>query len=99
MAERREFTRVPAETHVRIHSVPEGEFKEGTGKNIGGGGILFSSETRYDPGTLLDIEVLTAAHQAFAHVFEPLRARIRVIRVEKDTPPYDIAAEFVQMED
>jgi hypothetical protein len=98
MPERREFTRVPAETHVNIHSVPEGEQQEGTGKNIGGGGILFSSQSRYEPGTLLDIEVLTAAHQAFAHVFEPLRARIRVVRVEKDAAPYDIAAEFVQME-
>ncbi len=98
MPERREFTRVPAETHVKIQSVPQGELREGTGKNIGGGGILFSSETRYEPGTLLDIEVLTAAHQAFAHVFEPLRARIRVVRVENDSSPYDIAAEFVQME-
>jgi len=98
MPERREFTRVPAETYVKIHSVPEGEMKEGTGKNIGGGGILFASETAYQPGTLLDIEVLTAAHQAFAHVFEPLRARIRVIRVEKDHPPYDVAAEFVQVD-
>jgi hypothetical protein len=97
MAERREFTRVPAETHVKISSVPEGEMQEGTGKNIGGGGILFSSETSYEPGTLLDIEVLTAAHQAFAHAFDPLRARIRVIRVEPGQPPYDVAAEFVQM--
>jgi hypothetical protein len=98
MPERREFTRVPAETQVKISSVPEGELKEGVGKNIGGGGILFSSETPYEPGTLLDIEVLTAAHQAFAHVFEPLRARIRIVRVEKDQPPYDVAAEFVQMD-
>jgi hypothetical protein len=98
MPERREFTRVPAETHVKIQSVPQGKLREGTGKNIGGGGILFSSETRYEPGTLLDIEVLTAAHQAFAHVFEPLRARIRVVRVENESSPYDIAAEFVQME-
>ena len=98
MPEKREFTRVPAETHIKIRSVPEGELKEGMGKNIGGGGILFSSETSYEPGTLLDIEVLTAAHQAFVQVFEPLRARIRVIRVENDQPPYDVAAEFVQMD-
>ena len=98
MPERREFTRVPAETHVKICSVPKGDLKEGTGKNIGGGGILFTSETSYEPGTLLDIEVLTAAHQAFAEVFEPLRARSRVIRVEKGQPPYDVAAEFVQMD-
>lgn len=98
MPERREFTRVPAETHVKIRSVPEGDLKEGTGKNIGGGGILFTSDTAYQPGTLLDIEVLTAAHQAFAHVFEPLRARIKVVRVENDQPPYDVAAEFIQMD-
>ena len=99
MEERRDFTRIPTEAQMNISLVPEGEPGKAVSKNLSGAGILFSSETRYEPGTLLDIEVISPSHENIAHVFEPMRKRIRVLRVEKDDrPPYDIAGEFVQTE-
>ncbi len=96
MDERRNFTRIPTETQVNICPVPEGEKKQGLSKNLSGCGILFSSETRYEIGTLLDVEVISPSHRNSAIVFEPLLARIRGVRVEEEKPPYDIAGEFVK---
>ena len=98
--ERREYGRLPAEAQVTIRSVPAGAHpdKQGMGKNISGGGILLSSQERFEPGTVLDIEVITPTHRSFTHVFKPLEARVRVVRVEGDQPPYDIAAEFIKVE-
>jgi len=96
MEEKRDFARIPAEAVVNISPVPEGELGKAVSKDLSGGGILFSSETRYEPGTLLDIEVISPSYENIDHVFEPLRKRIRVLRVDKDRPPYDIAGEFVQ---
>lgn len=100
MVERREFKRLPAETEVHIHPVPAEDRRVHTasGKNISGGGILLSSDRRFDQGTLLDIEVLTTTHRSFTHAFRPLRARVRVLRVEGDEPPYGLAAEFIEVE-
>jgi len=98
--ERREFKRLPAETEVQIRTVPDDQEKahRGNGKNISGGGILLSSDSRFEPGTLLDIQVVTTTHRSFTHAFRPLQARVRVVRIEGDAPPYDIAAEFVEVE-
>ena len=70
---------------------------QGTIKNISGSGILFSSETNIEPGTLLSIEVTTPTQRQFSHAFEPLRATVRVMRVTGNEPPYDVAAEFIQL--
>jgi len=98
--ERREYGRLPAEAQVTIRSVPEGAHpdKHGTGKNISGGGILLSSAEKFKPGTVLDIEVITPTHQSFTNVFKPLQARVRVVRVDGDDPPFDVAAEFIKVE-
>jgi hypothetical protein len=98
MVERREFKRLPAEVQVNIHSVGQGELKQGTGKNISGGGILLSANTRYQTGQVLDIEVITPTHRAFTRVFKPMLARVRVVRVEGQDPPFDVAAEFLEVE-
>ncbi len=98
MVERRDFKRLPAETEINIRQVPEGSQKRGAGKNISGGGILLSASERFEPGMLLDIEVLTRTHQKFSRVFRPMTARVRVVRVEGDKPPYDVAAEFIEVE-
>jgi len=98
MKERREFTRLPVDTEVKVHSVSKENPNQGKSKNIGGGGILISLDTAYEPGTILDIEVFTGVHKSFVHVFKPLRARIRVLRTDGSKPPYDIAGEFVTIE-
>jgi hypothetical protein len=98
MVERREFKRLPAEVQVNIRSVEKGGLQQGTGKNISGGGILLASETRFETGQVLDIEVITPAHRAFTRVFKPMLARVRVVRVEGQDPPFDIAAEFIEVD-
>ena len=98
MVERREFKRLPAEVQVNIRGVDKGELKQGTGKNISGGGILLSSETRFETGQVLDLEIITATHRAFTRAFKPMMARVRVVRIDGDDPPYDIAAEFLEVE-
>ena len=98
--ERREYTRLPAEAEVHIRSVPRGTAPDraGQSKNISGNGILLSSRDHFEPGAELEIEVVTPTHRSFVNVFKPLRALVRVVRVEGDQPPYDIAAEFLKVE-
>ncbi|MBW1810231.1 MAG: PilZ domain-containing protein [Deltaproteobacteria bacterium] len=98
MVERRDFKRLPAETEINIRQVDKEGMKIGTGKDISGGGIMIESPHQFEPGTLLDIEVFTRTHKSFQRVFKPLSARVRVVRVEGDNPPYSIAAEFVEVE-
>jgi hypothetical protein len=98
MVERREFKRLPAEVQVNIRSVDQGELKRGTGKNISGGGILLSSNTRFETGQVLDLEIITATHRAFTRVFKPMLARVRVVRIEGEDPPFAVAAEFLEVE-
>ena len=98
MVERREFKRLPAEVQVNIRGVDKEDLKPGTGKNISGGGILLSSNTRYEAGQVLDVEIITATHRSFTRAFKPMLARVRVVRVEGEDPPFDIAAEFLEVE-
>ena len=98
MVERREFKRLPAEVQINIRTVDRGELRQGSGKNISGGGILLSSNTRYETGQVLDVEIITATHRAFSRAFKPMLARVRVVRVEGQDPPFDIAAEFLEVE-
>ena len=98
--EKREFKRLPAETEVNIRevSIQAQTLSQATCKNISGGGILLSSSQRYEPGVILDIEVMTPTHRSFRRIFRPLLARIRVVRTEGEAPPFDIAAEFITVE-
>lgn len=92
--ERRKFRRLPAEAEVRVLS------RDGTrarGKNLSGSGILFESEEFFEPGQVLEIEVMTATHRAFSRVFPPLRARVRVVRANGARPPFEIAAAFLEV--
>ena len=98
MVERREFKRLPAEVQINIRGVDKAELKQGTGKNISGGGILLSSNTRYETGQVLDVEIITATYRTFTRVFKPMLVRVRVVRVEGQDPPFDIAAEFLEIE-
>jgi hypothetical protein len=95
--ERRKFSRLPSEAQVNVKPVSSKSKNDAYGKNISGGGILLSSKTAYETGTLLDIEIVTPTHRAFTHVFKPFQARVRVIRSSGEKPPFDIAAEFVQI--
>ncbi len=92
--ERRRFRRLPAEAEVRVLSENSGRAR---GKNLSGNGILFESEVSYEPGVVLEIEVLTATHKAFSRVFPALCAKVRVVRATGKAPPFEIAAAFVEV--
>jgi c-di-GMP-binding flagellar brake protein YcgR len=98
MAERREFLRVPVNAEVRFRKLPDGEEKRGYVRNISGSGILFSSENVFEPGTLLSLDVVTPPPKLDAGNQEPLRATVRVVRVTGDESPFELAAEFVQLD-
>jgi c-di-GMP-binding flagellar brake protein YcgR len=96
VSERREFLRVPINAEVRFHNLQDGGEQRGFVKNISGSGILFSSEEIFEPGTLLNLEV--AAPDLQTGEPQPLRATVRVVRVTGKEPPYELAAEFVQLD-
>ena len=98
MTERRELLRIPINAEVRFRKLPDGEEKRGYVRNISGSGIAFSSENMFEPGTLLSLEVITPRPKLASGNPEPLRATVRVVRVTGDESPYDLAAEFVQID-
>ena len=98
MVERRALLRIPINAEVIFRKIPEGEEKRGFVKNISGSGILFTSENIFEPGTLLSLEVATSGPRLKDGNKDPLKATVRVVRVTGDESPYDLAAEFVQLD-
>jgi hypothetical protein len=94
--ERRNFKRLPAEAEVTVRPISGGTVRQAVSKNISGGGILFTSQLRYEPGQILEIEVETTTHRTFTHVFQPLKARVQVVRISGEKAPFEIAAQFVK---
>jgi hypothetical protein len=98
MVERRALLRVPINAEVVFRKMPEREEMRGYVKNISGSGILFTSDHIFEPGTLLSLEVATSGPRLGATNKDPLRATVRVVRVTGDESPFDLAAEFVQLD-
>jgi hypothetical protein len=98
MVERRALLRVPINAEVIFRKIPEGDDRRGYVKNISGSGILFTSDHMFEPGTLLALEVATSGPRLKTGNKEPLKATVRVVRVTGDEAPFDLAAEFVQLD-
>lgn len=98
MDERRALLRIPINAEVRFRRLPDGEEKRGYVRNISGSGIAFSSETLFEPGTLLNLEVATPRPKHSEGNPDPLRATVRVVRVAGKESPFELAAEFVQLD-
>jgi hypothetical protein len=98
MIERRALLRVPINAEVIFRKIPGGEDKRGYVKNISGSGILFSSDNIFEPGTLLSLEVATSGPRLSSGNKDPLKATVRVVRVKGSEPPFELAAEFVQLD-
>jgi hypothetical protein len=100
--ERRKFRRIPAEFEVNFKAV---KGTEGAApppartRDISDGGILLSAPERIPEGTVLEVELRTQAHSMFPSVFKPMKARVRVVRVKGEEPPFEIGAEFVEGEE
>ena len=63
-------------------------------KNISGSGILIEAPARFEPHTLLQIEIAAAESDPNQ---KPVIARIRVLRIDGEKPPYNLAAEFLKL--
>jgi hypothetical protein len=98
MDERRALLRIPINAEVRFHKLPDGDEKRGYVRNISGSGIAFSSENIFEPGTLLNLEVVTPRPSRSGGNPDPLRATVRVVRVTGDESPFELAADFVQLD-
>ncbi len=92
--ERRKFRRIPADFEVSFRALENAT--PARARDISDGGILFMAPEPIQPGTLLEVELRTRAHSMFPSVFKPMVARVRVVRVSKQEPPYEIGAEFVE---
>ncbi len=59
--EKRKFARIPKQVPINVkklaYPLPEGPGKRGAGKNIGENGICFSTQTPYEPKTMLSLEI------------------------------------------
>jgi len=96
--ERRKFRRIPADFQVNFKAI-EAAHPPARTRDISDGGILLSSPERLEMGTVLEVELRTEAHTMFPSAFKPMTARVRVVRVEGDQPPFEIGAEFVKEEE
>lgn len=94
MDDRRSYKRLPAEAVVRVRMLDDQTTTKAAGKNLSGGGIQFFSNEPMPVGGLAQIEVL---HPGSASKLPPLRAVIRIVRVEGELPPYEVAGEFVEV--
>ena len=97
MVERRRFKRLPAGAEVTIRPARARRSARATSTNLSGGGILFSSDQPLEVGAVVDIVVEPGNHPGFARSFEPLQARIRIVRVKGKEAPYEVAGEFVDV--
>lgn len=97
--ERRKFRRIPAEFEVNFQAVKGAAPPPARTRDISDGGILLSAPERIPEGTVLEVELRTEAHSMFPSVFKPMKARVRVVRVSGDEPPFEIGAEFVESEE
>jgi c-di-GMP-binding flagellar brake protein YcgR len=97
MVERRRFKRLPAGAEVTIRPARARRSARATSKNLSGGGILFASSEPLEVGAVVDIVVEPGQHPGFARSFQPLKARIRVVRVKGTSAPYEVAGEFLDV--
>lgn len=94
MDERRSFKRLPAEVEIKIRPVDGGKSTTAHGKNLSGGGIQLMTNELLTIDSIVEIEI---THPAPMPGIEPLRAMVKVVRVEGELPPYEVAAEFIEV--
>lgn len=93
MSERRAFKRLPAEAEITLRPLDQANTCKAHGRDLSGGGILFMSNEPLAAGSLVDIEVIHPGELALP----PLRAVIRIVRIDGELPPYEVAGEFVEV--
>ena len=92
-SEKREYFRM--NTHSAMTLKPDGsdEVYEGVCINLSANGVLFTSSQRFDPGTIIHINITPAKA-----VVAPLDAIIEVVRTQVDSEKgYAIAGQIKQI--
>lgn len=111
-AERRKFLRIPKESKVRYHELKypmaKRDIKNTKSKNVGGGGILFSSGKYIDTGTILKIDITAQGWEKYrpgffkggeTSVSKPITVIGEVIRSKEavKNKEYDTAVRFINI--
>ena len=113
LKDRRNFPRISKETSIEVNELsyplPREPGEDGVSKNIGAGGICFTTTASYNPGTLLSIKINLLGWQRYKNSFartldisssrEPLSGIGRVVWCQEleDEDGYDIGLEFVDI--
>ena len=84
--ERRAFKRLPVSCQVIFKQPGEQQSRAGTGMNLSGNGILFTTDRSIPIGTELEINV-----QPTMRSFSPLRAIVKIVRIEPTRNQYVLA--------
>lgn len=84
--ERRAYKRLPVDCDVVVREPGGPEVGRGNGKNLSGGGILFTAERILKVGTELEISLLPSVRS-----IAPMTALIKIVRVEREARDYAIA--------
>lgn len=111
--EKRKFARIPKEVPINVkkltYPLPEGPGERGAGKNIGENGICFSTQTSYEPKTLLSLEIKLAGwlhhKKNISSILDhskakaPLTAIAEVIWLKKlsGSNGYEVGVQFVDI--
>ncbi len=80
--EKRKFPRIPKQVPINVkklaYPLPEGPGERGAGKNIGENGICFSTQTSYEPKTMISLEIKLTGWQHHkknvSSILDPLAA-------------------------
>jgi hypothetical protein len=92
-SEKRAFFRMSTDSSMTIRPEGSEETYEGICINLSANGVLFTSDQRFEPGTIIHINITPAKV-----VVPPLDAVIEVVRTQADSEKgYTIAGEIKQI--
>ena len=92
-SEKRAFFRMSTDSSITIKPDGSDETHEGICINLSANGVLFTSQERFEPGTIIHINITPAKA-----VVPPLDAVIEVVRTQADSDKgYSIAGQIKQI--
>ena len=96
MSDQRTISRVPLDAEVTLHDDATEVVAHGKVTNITMEGILVATDTRFEVDQELQLRVLAEADRETG-TGGPLLARLRILRVSEEGPPYEVAGQFLEI--